>query len=84
MLCRPRGTVVDGHRPDPGPDLAGGAPPCEGGRVPVLATTVDWPVVAAGVVVVTAVALWGLFRRGSIADRARTDYDDTDADDGPA
>jgi hypothetical protein len=41
---------------------------------------VSWPPVVLGVATVTALALWGLFRRGSIADRARRDYpDDPDA-----
>ncbi len=47
---------------------------------PVLAASLDWPILVAGVGVVTAVALWGLFRRGSIADRARSDYADDPAD----
>jgi hypothetical protein len=44
---------------------------------PVL-LAVSWPAVALGVAAVTALALWGLFRRGSIADRARRDYPDDD------
>ena len=47
----------------------------------LLAASLDWPIVVAAVAVVTAVALWGLFRRGSIADRARSDYAD-EPDDG--
>jgi hypothetical protein len=44
----------------------------------VLGVSTPWPAVVAAVAVVTAIALWGLFRRGSIADRARHDYDDED------
>lgn len=40
----------------------------------LVAASVAWPLIALGVASVTAVALWGLFRRGSIADRARADY----------
>jgi hypothetical protein len=39
----------------------------------VPAASTPWPLVVALVVVVVAVALWGLFRRGSVADRARRD-----------
>lgn len=39
----------------------------------VLAANTEWPLVAVAVAVAAAVCLWGLFRRGSIADRARTD-----------
>jgi hypothetical protein len=46
------------------------------GPAVVLAASVSWPLIALGVAAVTALALWGLFRRGSIADRARADYDD--------
>jgi len=45
----------------------------------ILAASVPWPLVAVGVAAVTAVALWGLFRRGSIADRARTDDEGEEA-----
>ena len=53
----------------------------EGEVVPITATSVlaasfEWPLAVAGVAGVTAIALWGLFRRGSIADRARSDYAD--------
>lgn len=44
----------------------------------VVVIGVSWPAVVLGVAVVTALALWGLFRRGSIADRARRDYPDDD------
>ena len=44
------------------------------GTVPaVIATTNPWPALLIGIAVVVAVCLWLLFRRGSIADRARTD-----------
>ena len=39
----------------------------------VIATTNLWPALLIGIAVVVAVCLWLLFRRGSIADRARTD-----------
>jgi len=39
----------------------------------VIATTNPWPALLIGIAVVVAVCLWLLFRRGSIADRARTD-----------
>jgi hypothetical protein len=48
---------------------------------PLLATVllaVSWPAVVAVVVAVTGLALWGMLRRGSIADRARRDYPDDD------
>lgn len=48
----------------------------------LVAASVAWPVLALGVASVTALALWGLFRRGSIADRARTDDDDPESDPG--
>ncbi len=38
-----------------------------------LAANTPWPLLAAAVAVVVGACLWGLFRRGSIADRARTD-----------
>ena len=41
----------------------------------VLAADTPWPLLALAVVAAVAVCLWGLFRRGSIADRARTDPD---------
>ncbi len=50
---------------------------------PVLAATTPWPAVVIGVVVIVGVCLWLLFRRGSIADRARAEDDEaaaTDAD----
>jgi hypothetical protein len=44
------------------------------GTVPVvIATTNPWPALLIGIAVVVAVCLWLLFRRGSIAHRARTD-----------
>ena len=39
----------------------------------MIATTNPWPALLIGIAVVVAVCLWLLFRRGSIADRARTD-----------
>jgi hypothetical protein len=51
------------------------------GPTATLASSATWPLIALGVAAVTALALWGLFRRGSIADRARADYGD-DADPG--
>lgn len=39
----------------------------------VLAASGQWPVIALAVAVAVALCLWGLFRRGSIADRARVD-----------
>jgi hypothetical protein len=39
----------------------------------VIATTNPWPALLIATAVVVAVCLWLLFRRGSIADRARTD-----------
>jgi hypothetical protein len=39
----------------------------------VIATTNPWPALLVGVATVVLVCLWLLFRRGSIADRARTD-----------
>ncbi|MCD9623766.1 hypothetical protein [Rhabdothermincola salaria] len=40
----------------------------------VVLLAVSWPAVVAAVVAVLAVLLWGMLRRGSIADRARHDY----------
>lgn len=42
-----------------------------GPSLAVVVAHVSWPAVALGVGAVTAIALWGLFRPGSIADRAR-------------
>lgn len=39
----------------------------------MIATTNPWPALLIATAVVVAVCLWLLFRRGSIADRARTD-----------
>lgn len=39
----------------------------------VIATTNPWPALLIATAVVVAVCLWLLFRRGSIADRARSD-----------
>jgi hypothetical protein len=39
----------------------------------VIATTNPWPALLVGIAVVVLICLWLLFRRGSIADRARTD-----------
>ncbi len=56
------------------------------GTVPfVIATTNPWPALLIGIAAVVLVCLWLLFRRGSIADRARTDEElldglDTTAD----
>jgi hypothetical protein len=44
----------------------------------VVLLAVSWPAVVVAVVAVTAFALWGMLRRGSIADRARRDYPDDD------
>jgi len=41
----------------------------------VIATTNPWPALLIGIAMVVAICLWLLFRRGSIADRARTDED---------
>ena len=46
---------------------------------PALAATTPWPAILVGVVVVVGACLWLLFRRGSIADRARTEDDETAA-----
>lgn len=51
--------------------------------VAAVVASVSWPAVAVGVAVVVLLCLWGLFRRGSMADRARDDYAD-DLDDGGA
>lgn len=39
----------------------------------MIATTSPWPALLIGIAAVVAVCLWLLFRRGSIADRARND-----------
>lgn len=39
----------------------------------MIATTNPWPALLIGIAVVVAICLWLLFRRGSIADRARID-----------
>lgn len=39
----------------------------------VMATTDPWPAILIGVGIAVAACLWTLFRRGSIADRARAD-----------
>jgi hypothetical protein len=41
--------------------------------VPLIVATVAWPAVLVVVAIVVAACLWGLFRRGSVADRARHD-----------
>jgi hypothetical protein len=43
--------------------------------VPVapLAAALAWPTVLVAVALVVAICLWGLLRRGSVADRARDD-----------
>jgi hypothetical protein len=48
------------------------------GRVPpvpaaAFAATLAWPTVLVAVAFVVAICLWGLLRRGSVADRARDD-----------
>jgi hypothetical protein len=45
------------------------------------ALAVSWPSVAVGVTLLVGLCLWGLFRRGSMADRARRDYADELDDD---
>ena len=40
---------------------------------PVMATTDPWPAILIGVGLALVACLWSLFRRGSIADRARDD-----------
>lgn len=39
----------------------------------VMTTTDPWPAILIGVGIAVAACLWTLFRRGSIADRARAD-----------
>lgn len=39
----------------------------------MFASAVEWPVVVIAIAVVVALCLWGLFRRGSMSDRARSD-----------
>jgi len=46
----------------------------------VLASSLPWPAILGAVVAVAAVCLWGLFRRGSVADRARHEADDDPVD----
>jgi len=46
--------------------------------IPPIAATVSWPTVVLVVAVLVALCLWGLFRRGSVADRARHDAPSTD------
>lgn len=41
----------------------------------ILASVGQWPAIALAVAVMVGLCLWGLFRRGSISDRARTDVD---------
>jgi len=37
------------------------------------ASSAPWPLIAIAIAVIVALCLWGLFRRGSMADRSRTD-----------
>lgn len=39
----------------------------------MLAADGRWPAVALAIAIVVGLCLWGLFRRGSMSDRARTD-----------
>jgi hypothetical protein len=39
----------------------------------VVASTLPWPAIVLVVALAAALCLWGLFRRGSVADRARHD-----------
>jgi hypothetical protein len=47
------------------------------------ATSWSTALAVAGVALVTAAALWGMFRRGSVADRARHDDERLDLDPDP-
>lgn len=38
-----------------------------------LASSTPWPLIVVAVAAASALCLWALFRRGSIADRARSD-----------
>jgi hypothetical protein len=53
------------------------------GRVPIvpsapLAAAVAWPAIVIAVAIAVAICLWGLLRRGSVADRARDEATTTD------
>jgi hypothetical protein len=50
----------------------------------LMASSTPWPAVLAGVAVVVAVCLWLLFRRGSMAHRARVDHPEGDERAAPA
>ena len=41
----------------------------------LIAVGATWPALVVGIAIVVAVCLWGMFRSGSIADRARSDED---------
>lgn len=41
----------------------------------LIAANTTWPALVVGIAIVVAVCLWGMFRAGSIADRARSDED---------
>lgn len=41
----------------------------------LLAAAAPWPLVAVAIAIVVVLCLWGLFRRGSMSDRARRDGD---------
>lgn len=46
----------------------------------VFASSAPWPVIVIGVALAVGLCLWALFRRGSIADRARSDEVQSDGD----
>ncbi|MSZ89559.1 MAG: hypothetical protein F2585_09475 [Actinobacteria bacterium] len=41
----------------------------------LIAAGATWPALVVGIAIVVAICLWGMFRSGSIADRARSDDD---------
>jgi hypothetical protein len=49
------------------------------GSTTVAAAGAAWPAVFVAIAVVIAICLWGMFRSGSIADRARSDDDQTES-----
>ena len=49
------------------------------GSATVAAAGAAWPAVFVAIAIVIAICLWGMFRSGSIADRARSDEDQTES-----
>ncbi|MEX1218431.1 MAG: hypothetical protein WEA11_07935 [Acidimicrobiales bacterium] len=39
----------------------------------LLASSTPWPIIVIAIAIASGLCLWALFRRGSIADRARSD-----------